>query len=297
MADLREGTFDTPDGIQLFYQAHLPIGKPIAGLLVVHGAGDHSGRYQNALKVLLPQGIAVYNFDQRGYGRSPGQRGHINAWSEYRDDLRAFINLAHKKQEGIPIFLWGYSLGALVAMDEILHDTNYLSGAIIMSAPFKPSGIAQPALMLAARMASIFWPKFSINLLTPMSKITRDREIKKAAKSDLLLHTQASARWAAESLRTVEWVKQHSGDVYLPILILHGEADQLNAVGGARQFFESVTYPDKKLITYPGGYHELHNDLIYEQVMVDMVKWIQAHIPKPEIEYPRPLESQPEMAA
>ena len=293
----QEGNFIASGGLSLYYQAWFPEGETRAVLVIVHGFGEHGGRFSRLVEYMTGRGYALYALDQRGHGRSPGQRGHINAWSEYRDDLRAFINLAHKNQEGIPIFLWGYSLGALVAMDEILHDTNYLSGAIIMSAPFKPSGIAQPALMLAARMASIFWPKFSINLLTPMSKITRDREIKRAASSDPFLHTQASARWAAESLRTVEWVKQHSGDVYLPLLILHGEADQLNAVGGARQFFESVTYPDKKLITYPGGYHELHNDLIYEQVMVDMVKWIQAHIPKPENEYPRPMVSQPEMAA
>ena len=90
MADVFEGCFTTPDGTQLYYQAHLPVGKPSAALLVVHGAGDHSGRYQDALKILIPQGIAVYCYDQRGYGRSPGQRGHINAWEEYRQDLRAF---------------------------------------------------------------------------------------------------------------------------------------------------------------------------------------------------------------
>ena len=295
MANMREGRFATPDGMQLYYQAHLPVGKPSAALLVVHGAGDHSGRYDDALDTLLPQGIAVYCFDQRGYGRSPGQRGHINAWAEYRQDLRAFINLVHKEQKGLPIFLWGYSLGGLVVADAIMHDTNYLNGAIMMSAPFKPSGVAQPALVLAARVFSVAWPTFSLQLPTPMEKVTRDPKIILAAQDDALMHNQASARWATESLRTVQWVNQHTGDIYLPVLILHGEADQLNAVEGSRQFYEKITYPDKMLITYPGGYHELHNDLIREQVLVDMVKWIHDHIQGTIAAYAPEPEAQPEL--
>jgi alpha-beta hydrolase superfamily lysophospholipase len=295
MAEKREGYFTTPDGIQLYYQVHLPVGKPGAALLVVHGAGDHSGRYQNALKNLIPQGIAVYCFDQRGYGRSPGQRGHINAWAEYRQDLRAFINLVHKEQSNLPIFLWGYSLGGLVVMDGILHDTNYLSGAIVMSAPFKPTGVAQPGLVLAARVLSLVWPKFSFKLPNQMEKVTRDPKVIQAAQGDPLMHHQASARWGTESLRTVKWVDQHPGDIYLPILIMHGEADQLDAVEGARLFYEKVTYPDKMLITYPGGYHELHNDLIKGQVLVDMVKWISRHIESPAAEVTHEVEDQHEV--
>ena len=290
MADMREGNFTTPDGIQLYYQAHLPVGKPSAALVVVHGAGDHSGRYQDALKTLIPQGIAVYIFDQRGYGRSPGQRGHINAWSEYRQDLRAFINLVHNEQRDLPIFLWGYCLGGLVVADAILHDTHYLSGAIIMSAPFKTPIVARPGVVLAARVLSLFWPNFSWTLPIPMGDITRDSKIIQAAQDDPLVHDQASARWGTESLRAIKWVNQHSSDIYLPILILHGESDHLNPVKGARQFYEKVTYADKMLITYPDGYHELHNDLIRGQVLVDMVKWIHRHIQTPAAENPREVE-------
>ena len=296
MAVMREERFTTPDGIQLYYQVHLPVGKPSAALLVVHGAGDHSGRYQGVLNTLLPQGIAVYSYDQRGYGRSPGQRGHINSWSEYRQDLRAFIDLVHKEQNHLPIFLWGYSLGGLVVTDAILHETRYLSGAIIMSAPFRPTGVAQPGLVLAARVLSFAWPNFSLRLPTPMEKVTRDPKVIQAAENDSLMHNQASARWGTESLRTVQWVNQHPGDIYLPILILHGEADQLDDVEGARQFYEKVTYPDRQLITYPGGYHELHNDLIREQVLVDMVKWIHRHIKRPVAEVLHEVESEPVLA-
>ena len=279
MADTRDGHFTTPDGIQLVYQAHLPVGKPSAALLVVHGAGDHKGRYQDALKILVPQGIAVYCYDQRGYGRSPGQRGHINSWEEYRQDLRAFIDLVHAEQSRLPIFLWGYGLGGMVVADAILHDNHYLQGAIMMSAPFKPGGVAQPALTLAAQVFSIIWPNFNLKLPISIEKVTRDPKVIRAAQTDALMHNQASARWGAETLRTIQWVNQHPGDIYLPVLILHGEADQINAVEGAHHFYENITYPDKILITYPGGYHELHNDLIHGQVLVDMVKWIHCHIP------------------
>jgi alpha-beta hydrolase superfamily lysophospholipase len=295
MANMREGHFTTPDGIQLYSQAHLPVGKPSAALVVVHGAGDHCGRYQDALKILIPQGIAVYCFDQRGFGRSPGQRGHINSWSEYRQDLRAFINLIHKEQQqnDIPIFLWGYCLGGLVVADAILHDTQYLSGAIIMSAPFTPPVVAKPGVVLSARVLSIFWPNFSWTLPIPLEMITRDPKVIQASQDDPLIHYQASARWGIESLRAIKWVNQHPGDVYLPILIMHGEADQLDSVEGARQFYEKVKYPDKMLITYPDGYHELHNDLIRGEVLVDMVRWIDRHIHSPANEDSPEVEDHP----
>lgn len=291
MAEMREAYFTTPDGIQLYYQAHLPVGKPSAALVVVHGAGDHSGRYQEAVKILIPQGIAVYCYDQRGFGRSPGQRGHINAWSEYRQDLRAFISLVHQEQNDLPIFLWGYCLGGLVVADAILHDTQYLSGAIIMSAPFTPPVVARPGVVLAARLLSIFWPNFSWTLPIPLETITRDPKVIQTSQDDPLIHYQASARWGIESLRAIKWVNQHPGDVYLPVLIMHGEADQLDAVTGARQFYEKVTYPDKMLITYPDGYHELHNDLIRGQVLVDVVKWLLRHIRQPGAENPHEVEN------
>lgn len=279
MAELQAGRLITVDGLQLQIQFHWPVGSPCAALLVVHGAGDHSGRYQRALDALVPQGIAVITYDQRGYGRSPGRRGHIDTWQQYRQDLDAAIRHVSQEIPAAPLFLWGYSMGGLVVADAILHDVSHLSGAILMSAPFQPVGVASPAQRIASQALAALWPTFRFKLRLDMADITRDAAIIHSAAQDPWMHPYASARWGAEALKTVTWVNRHAGEVALPLLILHGEEDRLCAVAAARRFYEQVPFADKTLITYPRGYHELHNDLMYEQVLVDMARWIERHLP------------------
>ena len=159
----QEGNFIASGGLSLYYQAWFPEGETRAVLAIVHGFGEHGGRFSRLVEYMTGRGYALYALDQRGHGRSPGQRGHINAWSEYREDVRAFLKTIQKKEGSKPLFLYGLSMGAVVGLDYILHYPEGLKGAIISGAPIQPTGAAPAVLILIAKILSGLWPTFSMH--------------------------------------------------------------------------------------------------------------------------------------
>ncbi len=116
-----ESKFTGNGGMELYYQTWSPETQPRAVLAIVHGFGEHSDRFMNLVTPLIEHGFAVASYDQRGNGRSPGQRGHINRFSEYREDLACFLAEVNKMWPGLPLFLYGHSMGSLIVMDYILR--------------------------------------------------------------------------------------------------------------------------------------------------------------------------------
>lgn len=273
----REGTFEGAGGLELYYQTWRAEKKSLAVLAIIHGFGEHSGRYTNVVNHLIPKGYAVFGFDLRGHGRSPGQRGHINSWDEYREDVRAFLQMTSQREPNQPVFMLGHSMGALIALDYVLRDSAGLRGAIISGAPLEPVGVAKPFLVMLARALSRVWPRFSLPLGLDAKGISRDPDVVKAYEADPLVHGKTTVRWGTEILQTIEWAKAHAAEVNIPILLIHGGSDPLNSPDGTRNFFEKVISPDKEMKVYPGSYHEAHNDLGYGQVMNDIAQWLERH--------------------
>lgn len=272
-----ESFFRGYGNLELFYQHWQPVGMPRAVLVIVHGVGEHSGRYMNVVTALTAHRYAVYGYDQRGHGRSPGQRVHINRWTEYRDDLHAFLGSIRQQEPARPIFLYGHSMGALVVMDYILHHPQGLQGAILSGAPIEPAGVAKPYLVALARALSGILPRFSVNLGLDITALSRDPQVVKAYEADPLTCRVVTVRWGTESLDAVTWVKAHLAETALPTLLLHGEADRLDLAAGTQHIFRTITHPDKTMHIYPGGYHEPHNDLDHEQVIRNITEWLDQH--------------------
>ena len=273
-----ESSFQGTHGLEFYYQYWQPDAEPRAIIAVIHGVGEHSGRYMNVVNPLTAHGYGVYAYDHRGHGRSPGQRVHINHWSEYREDLKAFLDVVAKQEPGRPIFIFGHSMGALIALEYLSHRPQGLKGAIISGAPIAPAGVAKPYLVAVARTLSGVWPRFSVNLGLDITAISRDPDVVKAIAADPLVSRTATVRWGTESLNTLAWVKAHAPEINLPILLIHGEADRLNLAQGTRALFDAMTHADRTLRIYPGGYHELHNDIGHEQVMADIRQWLDQHL-------------------
>jgi len=177
----------------------------------------------------------------------------------------------------LPVFMLGHSMGALIALDYLLHDPAGLRGAIISGAPLEPVGVAKPILVILARVLSRVWPRFSLPLGLDPKGISRDLDVVKAYQADPMVHEKTTVRWGTEILQTIEWVKAHAATVSIPIILIHGGSDPLNSPDGTRNFFQKVTFPDKEMKIYPGSYHEAHNDLDYGEVMKDMVQWLEWH--------------------
>jgi alpha-beta hydrolase superfamily lysophospholipase len=271
-----QGKFGGAGGLDLFYQAWLPQDAPRAVLAIVHGAGDHSGRFDRLVMPLAQDGFAAYSFDLRGYGRSPGRRGHINRWQEYREDLRCFLQLVVQQQSGVPVFLMGYSLGAGIVLDYILREPEGLRGAILSAAPIEPAGIASRAQIAAAHLLSKIYPTFTFQLNNDINGVSRDPTVLEALRTDPLHHNQATARWGTEVMAGAAWVRARAAQIRLPVLFLHGGEDPFNLARGVQNYYDNITFANKTLIVYPGSRHEVHNDLDHAQVAADVANWMAA---------------------
>jgi alpha-beta hydrolase superfamily lysophospholipase len=274
----QSGTFLGHRDFPLFRQSWSPDSDSKAVIAITHGIGEHSGRYMNIVDQLVPHGIAVHSYDLRGHGQSSGKRGHINRWEEYREDLRIFLSFIKNREKGLPIFLLGHSLGAMTAIDYLAHHREEtMNGAIISAVPIEPVGAAKPLLVLLSRMLTKVLPGLTVTLGLDTTAVSRDPAVIKSIGEDKLCHNNVSVRWGTESLDKVVWIQKHASEMTLPVFIIHGEADRISAPGGSRKLYETIGSSDKELHIYPGGYHELHNDIIHEQVIGDIELWVKNH--------------------
>lgn len=281
MTQHTESVFKSVDGLELYYQNWYPEGEIKAILVIVHGLGGHSNKYSNMVDYLLGKQYAVYGLDLRGHGRSPGQRGYINAWSEFRGDLAAFIELIQHQQPGCPIFVLGHSLGAVVVCDYILRQpqaASKLQGAIAFAPAIGKVGVSKFRLFLGNLLSKI-WPRFSLSTGLDLSAASRDETVLTAYTQDTLRHNRGSARLATEYFATVAWIHNHAPEWHIPLLILHGSADTVALPEGGERFYQNVAYADKLRIEYPGAYHDLQADLNYQEVLADLEKWLDEHLP------------------
>lgn len=271
-------TFAGVGGLSIYQQCWRPADRPRAVVAVVHGLGEHSGRYMNLVHHLVPRGFAVCGFDHRGHGRSPGRRGHINSWSEYRGDLQAFLTRLRASHGELPVFLYGHSMGAMVVLDYVLRAAEELAGVIVSGAPLTPTRASNRLLVALAKFLSWIRPTWGWDLRIEATALSRDPAVINAHARDGLVHRTASARWGTEILAAIAFVKAQPHALRQPLLMIHGEADGVNTVDGVRSFFSRVPHPDKSLRVYPGSLHEPHNDLDSAQVMEDLCSWLEKHL-------------------
>jgi alpha-beta hydrolase superfamily lysophospholipase len=272
-----EGTVVGSRGLLLFHRTWRPAAPPRAVLLNLHGLGDHSGLYGALGDRMVASGFAVHALDLRGNGRSPGKRGHVDAWSDYREDLRRFVELVRREEPGRPLFLLGNSLGGLIAIDYALHHPEGLRGVIAAAPPL--GRLSVPSVLLAlGRVVSRIWPTFSLETGMDLSGLARDPAVVAELLADPLFHRVGSARLSTEVQAAIARVQSRAAEFPLPLLVLHGSKDRMVPPDGSRLFVARVVHPDKRLIEYPEGYHVLFADSDREQVLADLVHWIEQHL-------------------
>lgn len=273
-----ETTFLGAGDAQLFAQSWLPDGPAKAAIVIVHGFGEHSGRYSHVVDYLLLKNYALYSYDHRGHGRSPGQRGHINSWAEYRTDLERFVAYV-QSQTKLPLFIFAHSMGALIALEYLLAQPKGLAGAVISGAPIQPGNVAPPLKVLAARLLSKITPTLSMPFGDgSKGNLSRDPKVQTDFDNDPLTHNTVTVRWGAEILEALERVKTAANKIQVPILLVHGGADPMNLPQGVQNWIGSVGSKDKNLKIYPENRHEVHNDYDYLKLMQDVEAWLSAHL-------------------
>ncbi len=273
----QEGWFRGAGGLSLFRRTWRPAGPTRAILINVHGLGDHSGLYPALVEHFTARGIAVYSFDVRGNGRSPGQRGYVEGWDEYREDLECFIAVVRQEEPDGPVFLLGNSLGGLIVLDYVLHRPEGIRGVIAASPPLGRLGVPAPLLALG-RVLSRVWPRFSVRTGMDLSGLARDPAVVETVLADPLFHRVGTARLSTEVIAAIARVQAAAPRFPLPLLVLHGSADRMVPPDGSRAFVARVGHPDRQLREYAGAFHVLFADLDRERVLTDVERWIAARL-------------------
>jgi alpha-beta hydrolase superfamily lysophospholipase len=273
-----EGKFTGRNNYNLYRQAWLPDGIPLAVLIVIHGIAEHSGRYSNLVNYFVPKGYAVYSFDLRGHGKSDGIRSHVERFSYYLDDLKTFCDKVRDENKTAKIFLVGHSMGSTIALDYAVEHQSELNGLIVSGTTLKAGNSVTKVSILMAKILSVVMPKMGVAALDA-NGISRDKAVVAAYINDPLVYTgKLRARWGAELLKTMNKLQSQISALSLPILILQGTADRISDPSGSKMLFDGVGSKDKTLKLYEGFYHEIFNDPERQQVFLDMENWLKLHV-------------------
>jgi len=268
-----EGTYTGAGGVRLFRRVRRPAGRARGVVINLHGLGDHSGLYPDLTDHLAAAGFVVHAPDLRSNGRSPGQRGYVGRWEEFREDLHAFVALVRSEEPGLLLFLMGNSLGGLIVLDYALVYPEGLRGVIAAAPPLGRLSVPAPLLALG-RIMSRIWPRFSVRTGMDLSGLAKDPAVRETVLADPLFHRRGTARLSTEVVATIARVQAAAPRFPVPLLILHGSADRMVTPEGSRDFIDRVGHPDHELREYPEGYHALFADLDRARVLDDLERWI-----------------------
>ena len=274
----REGYLKGVRDTDIYYQCWLPEGEPKAILLIVHGLGEHSGRYMNVVNHLVPSGYAVYGIDHIGHGKSDGERAFVERFQDYTKPLKKYFDMIRDWQPEKPIFLIGHSMGGLISAAYLLEHQDELSGAVLSGPSIKvPDNISQ-AMIFVGHMLSTIMPKTGLIQLDAEG-VSRDPVVVDAYVNDPLVYTgKTTARLGAELLKTMRYVTEHATEIKLPIMIVQGSDDKLVDPSGAQLLYDLVGSEDKTIKIYDGFYHEVFSEPEHEQVLNDVETWLEAHL-------------------
>ena len=273
-----EGNFKGVRNANIYYQAWLPDGEVKAVLFVVHGLGEHSGRYMNHVDRFVPLGYAVYGLDHIGHGKSDGEREVIVRFEDYTEPLTAYYNMVKGWQPGKPIFILGHSLGGLITCYYLLDHQDLFKGAIISAPLIKVSENISSMTITMGKVLSRIAPKAGL-LSLDATGVSRDPEVVNAYVNDpLVFHGKTPARLAAEMLKAMMRVTAEKEKITLPFIVVQGGADKLVDPGGAQMLYDNAGSKDKTLKIYQGLYHEVHNEPEREVMFKDVESWLVAHV-------------------
>lgn len=268
-------TITTNDNLQLHVQ-DFPVSNPKAVVAIVHGLGEHGGRYTHVAQYLNQQGYAVMTLDQRGHGLSSGKRGYTPSINTLLDDIDLFLAEAKMKYPA-PAFLYGHSMGGCMVLSNFLERNPRIQGVIatgaFISLAFKPS----PILLGLGRLMNKIYPAFTQHNQLNHAHVSSDTKVVDAYTSDPLVHDKLSSALGIGMLEYGEKLNNFKGNITTPLLLMHGTADKLTSPEGTKQLYNNTT-GNRVLKLWDGLYHEIHNEPQQREVFAYLLSWLDSHL-------------------
>lgn len=266
------------DGLSLYAQRWEP-SAPAAGVIcLVHGLGEHSGRYVYVAETLNAAGFSLFAFDLRGHGKSGGQRGHSPAFETLMDDIGLLLAEAARRDPDRPCFLYGHSLGGLLTLNYVLRRKPALAGVVVTSPGLRSPLTEQTLKINLAKALGALLPRLPVATGLDPNAISHDECVVRAYMDDPLVHDRCTLGATRTTLESIPWALAHAGEFHLPLLLMHGTGDRLTYPHGTQEFAGRVG-GECSVRLWDGLAHELHNEPQKDQVLAYLVAWLRSKTP------------------
>jgi alpha-beta hydrolase superfamily lysophospholipase len=266
------GLVASADGTKIAYRAWPVAGAQIT-FAVAHGLGEHAGRYERFAQGMAKHRIGTYAVDLRGHGNSPGQRGHVDSWSQWTDDVSAFVNhvAAVAGGEVVPL---GHSFGGATMLSTVLAGKLSSIKRFVVSSPALKVKVKVPAWKIKlGTTASKVMPKLALDNEVDPKLLSRIPDVVEAYRTDPLVHSKISSRLYTEWLAATRDILYRAGEIKVPFLILAGTEDGLIDPEGSQELHAKAPAMSQ-LMLLEGRYHEPFNDRDNEEVFTLIANWL-----------------------
>jgi len=275
---MQTDSFTTPDAFRIHTKYWQPAEDSQRVVIIVHGIGEHSGRYLHVAEKIVSAGYHVYALDHRGHGESSGKRLNISSQTNFITDLKQFYDRIKSSHPDAKIFMLGHSMGSVISLQFILSYPDAIDAIVVTGTATDVGSSVPGALRSIGDMVDRIRPNTPISPPGGMEILTRDTEMVKRAENDPLMYKGWTLTSIAKFIiETGKMIQERASEITMPILIMHGEDDELTPISGSKIMYERVGSDDKTLKTWENMLHEIMNEVEREAVLETIVDWLNRH--------------------
>lgn len=272
-----EKYFTSKDNLQLYLQVWETEKTSKALVCLVHGLGEHSGRYAHVAAALNDAGYHLAAFDLRGHGKSQGQRGHSPSIDCFNDDIAGFVIQVSQMYPNLPCFIYAHSLGGLLGLNFLISRKPLLKGAIISAPGLRSPLQEQKFKVLLSKWGGLLLPRVNIKSGLDPKGLSHDEELIKAYIGDPLVHDNVTFGLARSMMVGISRVFSRASEIQIPLLVMHGSEDPLVYPQGSQELCKLVS-GECTLKIWHGLFHEIHNEPQKNEVIAAMIDWMDSHL-------------------
>jgi alpha-beta hydrolase superfamily lysophospholipase len=260
------------DGINLFIRDY-SVQNSNQVILIIHGLGEHSGRYLKLIHDFNDKNISVFTIDIRGHGKSGGKRGHSPRYEQLMSDIQYFIKHVTEKISNQKYFLYGHSFGGNLVINYSFQKNKKINGIIATSPLIKPSIEPSKVKLFMGKFFQKLVPSLRLSNGIKINGISRNMQVINDYINDPLIHNKVSVQLGLDMLSSGIYALENSGHITVPMLVFHGKNDELTSYNASKKLVEN-SGPNIKFIGFNDAYHEIHNEPEKEELLRNIFNWI-----------------------
>jgi alpha-beta hydrolase superfamily lysophospholipase len=273
-----EWKWNTSDGLEMYSKAWMPSRKARGVVCLVHGVGEHIGRYQADGEALAERGFILAGFDQRGFGKSGGRRGHTPSLEAYFSDIDLFLTEIARRYPDQPRFLYGMSMGAVLVLAYTPLHQPAVAGVIAAAPGLKTALEEQKLKVFLAKLLGKILPTLTLSSGVNAQMLSRDPRVADEYTNDPLVHFLVTTAWGKTMLRAIDLAFENGSRFPLPLLLMHGTKDEIAYPRSSQMFAELAPKGKVTLKMWNGFKHEMHTDPEKAEVFKVMLDWLDKNL-------------------